>query len=390
MNEINPTENKSEVEIRYVHIPVIQETKPLDTTEEQLVDLSEMLRMLWEGRVKIIQVSALFMVLGILYTLSTPTEYSVNVKVVPEIQLPNANLGRIGGLAAQFGFGGSMGSGSVDFLPTQMYPEILKSTDFLGEIIKKSVYFDSLQDSITYQEYFIDHQESNTLLKYSLGLPRVMIQAIRTAPDTLKTNHQQHNNFETYSPTEIAAMNRLMGSIELIRMEDTGVFNIRVTTHHPEVSFQLSRVIYGELSRYLTQYKTEKARKNLEFIQERLIDAYIEFERTQARMAQLIDQNKGALTESARMLQQTLQSEYNVKFNVYNSLTDQSEQAKIKVQEETPVLTIIQPPLYPFKKSAPNHFIIVFVSTFLGLFGAVAFQIMSPIVSRIRQDITQS
>jgi uncharacterized protein involved in exopolysaccharide biosynthesis len=389
MNETNPTENKSEVEIRYVHIPVIQETKPLESTEEQLVDLSEMLRMLWIGRVKIIQVSALFMVLGILFTLSSPTEYTVSVKVLPEIQLPNANLGRLGGLAAQFGLGGSMGSGSIDFLPTQMYPEIFKSTDFLGEIISKQVYFDSIQDSITYQEYFSEHQESNTLVKYTLGLPGVIIKAIRPETDSLSADDQQQNNFQLVSRPQMAAMNSLMGSIELIRVEDTGVFDIRVTTQDPEVSFQLSRVIYAELSRYLTQYKTEKARKNLEFIQERLVDARIEFERTQAKMAQLIDQNKGALTESARMMQQTLQSEYNVKFNVYNSLTDQSEQAKIKVQEETPVLTIIQPSLYPLRKSAPNHILIVFVSTFLGLFGSIAYQIMAPIVSRIRQDITQ-
>lgn len=106
---------------------------------------------------------------------------------------------------------------------------------------------------------------------------------------------------------------------------------------------------------------------------------------------QLIITIWGALTESARIMQQMLQSEYNVKFNVYNSLTDQSdqsEQAKIKVQEETPVLTIIQPPLYPLNKSAPNHIIIVFVSTFLGLFGSIAYQIMSPIVSKIKKDIT--
>ncbi len=389
MNETNPIENKSEVEIRYVHIPVIQETKPLESTEEQLVDLSEMLRMLWDGRVKIIQVSALFMVLGILFTLSSPTEYTVSVKVLPEIQLPTANLGRLGGLAAQFGLGGSMGSGSVDFLPTQMYPEIFKSTDFLGEIISRQVYIDSVQDSITYQEYFSDHQESNSLVKYTLGLPGVIIKAIRPETDSLSTDDKQQNNFQLVSRPQMAAMNSLEGSIELIRVEDTGVFDIRVTTQDPEVSFQLSRVIYAELSRYLTQYKTEKARKNLEFIQERLVDARIEFERTQARMAQLIDQNKGALTESARMMQQTLQSEYNVKFNVYNSLTDQSEHAKIKVQEETPVLTIIQPPLYPLKKSAPNHILIVFVSTFLGLFGSIAYQIMAPIFSRIRQDITQ-
>jgi uncharacterized protein involved in exopolysaccharide biosynthesis len=177
------------------------------------------------------------------------------------------------------------------------------------------------------------------------------------------------------------------GNVELVRDENTGTLNLLVTTQHPEVSFQLSRIVVETLSEYLTRYKTEKARNNLEFIQERLIDSRAAFESVQISMAEFVDQSKGALTESARMYQQRLQSEYNVKFNVYNNLTEQAEQAKIKIQEDTPVLNVIQPPLYPNRPSAPNSMIIVIVSVFLGLFTSIAYLILAPIGKKFKEAI---
>ena len=44
----------------------------------------------------------------------------------------------------------------------------------------------------------------------------------------------------------------------------------------------------------------------------------------------------------------------------------QLEQAKIKVKETTPILTIINPVTVPYKKSAPSRPIILLAFTFLG------------------------
>ncbi|MDZ7808047.1 MAG: hypothetical protein U5K71_13160 [Gracilimonas sp.] len=63
----------------------------------------------------------------------------------------------------------------------------------------------------------------------------------------------------------------------------------------------------------------------------------------QIALADFRDSNQGALTNRARTQEQQLQSEYDLAFNLYNGLTQEYEQAKLRVQEETPVFKVLQP-----------------------------------------------
>jgi uncharacterized protein involved in exopolysaccharide biosynthesis len=56
----------------------------------------------------------------------------------------------------------------------------------------------------------------------------------------------------------------------------------------------------------------------------------------------------------------------------YNSLLQKYEEAKLKVQQETPVLKVLEPPVVPNKRSEPKRAIIVLIATFLGgIFGVI-------------------
>ena len=54
-------------------------------------------------------------------------------------------------------------------------------------------------------------------------------------------------------------------------------------------------------------------------------------------------------------------------FNVYNTLAQKQEQDKLRVQEETPVYTIIEPASVPLKTSAPKKVLILIGCIFLDL-----------------------
>ena len=61
-----------------------------------------------------------------------------------------------------------------------------------------------------------------------------------------------------------------------------------------------------------------------------------------------------------------LQNEQQLAFGVYNQLAQQLETAKIKVQEQTPCVTIIEPATVPVKKSNTSKVIILIAFVFLG------------------------
>ncbi|GEM_PF-6817754 len=51
------------------------------------------------------------------------------------------------------------------------------------------------------------------------------------------------------------------------------------------------------------------------------------------------------------MREQELKSQYNLAFNLYNSLSQRLDQAKLDLQEKALVLSVLQPGSVPLKKS---------------------------------------
>ena len=56
----------------------------------------------------------------------------------------------------------------------------------------------------------------------------------------------------------------------------------------------------------------------------------------------------------------------NLNYQLYNTCAQQLQAARAKVQQETPVFTIIDPPQMPNKKSKPKRFTILAACIFLG------------------------
>ncbi|HAZ26770.1 MAG TPA: exopolysaccharide biosynthesis protein, partial [Algoriphagus sp.] len=96
-----------------------------------------------------------------------------------------------------------------------------------------------------------------------------------------------------------------------------------------------------------------KAKQNLEFIQERFLEAQSKFYDTQKSLSNFRDRNQNLNFSSARAQEERLLAEYNLASNLYNNLAIQLDQAKIKVQEDIPQLTIINPPVVSYQVSKP-------------------------------------
>lgn len=372
--------DKKDPEIRYVPVQFIEGYAPHAVNDEVEIDLMDILNRLWGGRLTIIKIAAVFGVIGILYALGSPNEYTTTTKLLPEVQQTNA-LGRFGGLAAQFGLGGAAGGTTNDVLPPQIYPEILTSTDFLHEIINKKVYFEEIGDSITVQEYYNEHQKSNPFIGYTIGLPFKILGLLSSPPDTVESRIKALDaTYLRIPPKVMSAIGGLRQSISNNRDQQTGILTLTVTTQSPEITIQIANHVTSALSHYLTEYRTEKARRNLEFISQRQEEAKASFESEQNRLALFRDQNQGSLTASARTIEQNIQSEYNVKLNVYNSLTEQLEQARIKLQEDTPVVNVIQDNVYPNRKSGPNRVLLILVTSFFGIVVGCIVLLVKPIL----------
>lgn len=383
MSEIDKTEKK-DPEIRYIPVQLIDGFAPHSVSDKVEIDIIDGLKNIWDGKATIFVATIVFLILGVLYAYNIPNKYSTTIKLLPEVQ-QNNTLSRLGGLAAQFGLGAATTSVSNDVLPPQIYPEILASSDFLHEIIKEKVYFDGIQDSITIQEFYNEYQKSNLFIGYTLGLPFKLLALFHSVPDSSKiTSMPSVDSYKRLSTKEMGAIWGLRGAIEFNRDPLTGLLTLNVNTQSPEITVQLANHLNESLSKYLITYRTEKSRRNLAFLEERHAEARESFAREQDRLATFTDQNQGNLSAVARTIEQNIQSEYTIKLNVYNSLTEQLEQARIKLQEDTPVVSILNDSLYPNSKSGPNRMLLLIFSTFFGIITGTMVVLFKPVYQSFR------
>ena len=102
------------------------------------IDLVELARKLWAGRRRIVRWCVAGALAGLVIGFSIPKEYTVTVKLAPEVQGGKPSLGGLGSLASMAGI--NMGSmNSADAMSPELYPDIVQSVPFMTELFDVEV-----------------------------------------------------------------------------------------------------------------------------------------------------------------------------------------------------------------------------------------------------------
>src|SRR5690606_20160751 len=123
---------------------------------------------------------------------------------------------------------------------------------------------------------------------------------------------------------------------------------------------------YKLLAQYIVDNKTSKEVQNLHFVQERFEEVGANFLDAQLKLASFRDKNQNIMLSSTRITEERLQAEFNLQNTLYNNLAMQLEQAKIKVQERTPVFSLINPAIVSSQPSKPNIPLIMALMVVMG------------------------
>jgi len=90
---------------------------------------------------------------------------------------------------------------------------------------------------------------------------------------------------------------------------------------------------------------------------------------------------KRQVSRRAMTKEEQLQFEFNIAFNIYNSMEQELEQAKIQLKKDTPIFTIMEKASIPLGPSKPNKPLIIIFSLFLGFFVGILFSIYRILLS---------
>lgn len=353
--------------MKETHIP----TPPADSDSDE-IDLLALAKTLWAGRRTVFKSILICGVIGLFVALTSPKEFVATTIMVPSGSGGGSNLGGLGGLAAMAGINLNAPTGG-ELSPT-VYPKIISSLPYQLELIKTPLKFSELKEPVTFFDYYTGIQKPNLLLKYTIGLPGLILgipgailSAIRgTKPEKEETN-------ENKIPIELSSKQRgalasLSGMISLNVNSKEGVLVLTSTMPEPLAAAQLGQRAQELLQQYIIDFKIKKAKANLDFIQQRYDETAKKFETLQEKLASFRDRNKSVTLATAKTEEERLTSQYNLIYSIYSELAKQLEQAKIQVKQDTPVFTIIEPVTVPILRSKPNRPMILMIWILFGGF----------------------
>lgn len=358
-----------------------ESTEPKKEGGEKEIDLLELVYKLWARR-KLILIWAMWGVLaGLIIAFSIPREYTTSVKLAPETKGARANMsGGLGALASMAGISASGNTGSDAVYP-QLYPDIVESVPFATSLFNVPV-TDKEGKKMTVKEFLLE-ETKGPWWSAILGLPGKAISLVRGGKD--EEGEHQLNNFHL-TPEENRLVSQLRQRISASVDQKTNVITIQAQMQDPMVSAILVDTVVDRLREYVTNYRTNKARQDLEYARKLNDEAQQEYYKAQQRLADYIDRNQNLATRSAQVTQERLENESSLAFNLYNETSLQVQNAKSRVQETTPVYTEITPATVPMRPTSPRKGLIIGGCAFLAVVACCAWILFgTPVVEEYKR-----
>lgn len=378
MSDINKPDNSPEKKgseekyIRYVPVEYIDS----DERFKDDINLFELIKVIWEGRKTIVITTLLCAFLGLFVFLFGAREYESNAILIQEQQ---QNISQTQRLAQQFGGLGNVNTEPEGVIPPSLYPRIIESADFLLGVVVNEVEFETLELSTTPLIYFneiyeppLTEKSSKFLKNYTIGLPVTLYSGIRGLLSSSETETALSENIVEEDSRFLSLNSEQRRAISMMRAritleQDGNLVTFKVNMPDAKAAAELNDFVINRIQDYVVSYRIEKYRQNLEYAEKQREDAKERYEQAQLELARFRDQNINITTNVARARQEELQNRRDVTFNVYNSLSQEVERARIRLQEETPVFNVLQRPSLPHRVASGSRLLLV-LSVFLGVF----------------------
>ena len=315
-------------------------------------------------RLTMYKVLAVTFVLSAIYALSLPNYYTCKVMLAPEISSSKGSSS-LAGLASSFGISLGGGGNGVDALTPTLYPELMNSVAFRASLFPVTISYEG--EKMTYFDYLKNNQKSPW---WSMAIRG--IKSIFAAPEPVEG--QRVNPFQlTEDQSAVAEQmaEKVVCDVDAMTMAIT----INVTDQDPLVAATMADSVQRRLQNFITHYRTQKARVDLEHTRKLYKETKAKYEAARKRHAAFADANQRVFLERVRSQEADLNNELQIQTRAYSNVAAQLQLAEAKVQEDTPAFTTLQPASVPLKKKGPKRSRICLLALFVAFVGTSIYAI---------------
>ena len=347
----------------------MEETKTIQP-DEQTNPIKAMFVTLWERRKVFYWLWPATFVLACALILCVPRYYTCDVLLAPEAQNVGAS-GSLQSLASSFGFD-MRSMTSQDAVYPQLYPDLLASPDFLVNLFDTQVSTADGKYEGTYYDY-LRTQHRFVFWKRWKYKVKSWITPQEPAP-VLKNKSDKKVDVFCLSKQQWNVLELMQQNIECTVDKKTDAITISVTAQDKLVCAIMADSVCAALQNFITEYRTVKNRTDLKYYEDVMNSAYGEYQEASKKYIRFVDSHSGINLEQYRIEAQNLETEMQLKQAAYTSFQKQYLATQARLQENTPVFTVLQSASVPKKPAGPKR--MLFVLAMLVLATGVAFCVL--------------
>lgn len=335
----------------------------MEENKEKVLDLTKIIPALVKEW-KIYALATVGVVLfSLVFVFTIPRYYKCKVMLAPESTDSKSGLSS---LMSSFGLD-NMDS-SDDAISPMLYPDLMESRDFIVSLFSVQVTTKDNSVSTTYYDYIKRHNKSS----WYMAIVNQIVQSLQKKDTPVvapKTGKKLSPSFMLSKEQDDIAQ-AISGMIKYDYDKKTGVVTVTVNDQDPLVCALIADTVSARLQDFITEYRTKKARKDLEYAEKIYTVAKAEYDESYAVYAAAVDANWDIVNESTKAQIKKLENDKDLKYQTLSAINQKLQTSKAKLQEDTPVITMLQGASVPIKPAGPKRMIItlaLMVLTFMGI-----------------------
>lgn len=224
------------------------------------------------------------------------------------------------------------------------------------------------KDSVTYFKYMVETRPQNSIYKV-LKRPTTLFSAPLEVDDSLRMEEIGQKRVQ-YDPNEEYAIIQI--GKRIVATSDGRLLTISTEMPEPELSYEFSHLVENLLIEYATKYLLEKQEAQVEYLNAQYLKSEKGFKDAQAALATFRERNQGLYLESMKAVEQNLNAEYSLKFELFRTIAQELEMAKIKLNSQKPIFSSIEPAYIANSASSPKLYLTLGFAIVLGfVFGLI-------------------
>lgn len=309
------------------------------------IHIVELVRLLLDDKRKIIIYSVVAGVIGVLLAFGTPKEYKSTVMLAPE-ESGGGFAGSLSSLSSMIGLDMKLGK-TGDALYPEIYPDLVSSTDFVLGMFPVQITTKDGSLKCDYYTYWEQHQKI-AVTDYPMALLMMLKDKLSTK-EAPKPIGKKQNGPIALSRDQEEIAKAMKSAVECSVDKKTNVITITVKEQDPYVAAHIADSIKQHLQVAITDYRTKKARIDMDYMKKLYAEAKADYDKARRTYAVYADSHQEMVLQAYMVEETELENDMQLKYNIFQTVAQQLQLAKAKVQERTPAFTVVQSATVPNK-----------------------------------------